>query len=104
MSASDERSAYTTPAPLEALSERDRHMAHEIGRHAGQHVVARLMDLATDREFAGKVTGTYAEEAQRIVGAAVIRFFVWVVGIAMLIVAWKTGVISAVNDLFKTGP
>lgn len=80
------------------LTDRDRAMAQEIGNHAGQVVIARLIETVTDRDFAQKVTNTYAEEAQRIVGAAVIRFVFWIVGIVMLIVAWKTGLVGAISD------
>lgn len=80
------------------LSDKDIEMAHEIGRHAGQHVVARLLDLAQDEEVISKVGSKWSREAQRVVGAAVIRFVFWVVGIVSLIVAWKAGVISAIGD------
>ena len=85
------------------LTDRDRQMAHEIARHTGQHVVARLIDLAQDEEVIQRVSAKWSSEAQRVVGAAVIRFAFWVVGIVMLAVAWKTGVISALDDLLKKG-
>jgi general stress protein YciG len=88
----------------QGLSDRDKQLAREIGRHAGQVVTARIIDLVTDREFAEKVTSTYAEQAQRIVGAAVIRFIFWVLGVAMLIAAWKTGVLDKVGDFFSHRP
>lgn len=80
------------------LTERDREMAHEIARHTGQHVVARILDLAQDEEVIEKVAEKWSREAQRVVGAAVIRFLFWVIGIVALIVAWKTGVVSAISD------
>jgi hypothetical protein len=82
------------------MTERDRHLAHQIGDRAGQVVVARLLDAVQDKEIANKVIETYAEEWQRIVGKAVIRFFVWVVGVVLLIAAWKTGVLNAISDIF----
>jgi len=91
------------PRASSHLSDRDRAMAQEIGNHAGQVVIARLIDTVTNREFAQRVTNTYAEEAQRIVGKAVIRFAFWVVGVVMLIVAWKTGVVSAISEAIGTG-
>jgi hypothetical protein len=78
-------------------------MAHEIGRHAGQHVVSRLMDLAQDEEVIERVAGKWSREAQRVVGAAVIRFIFWVVGIVALIVAWKAGLVHAISEAIGTG-
>ena len=86
------------------LSEREKQMAREIGRHAGHVVTARMIDLVTDREFAERVTNTYAEQAQRVVGRAVIRFIFWVLGVVMLIAAWKTGVLDRVSEFFSHKP
>jgi len=86
-----------------ALTERDREMAHEIARHTGQHVVARLLDLAQDEEVIERVSSKWSREAQRVVGAAFIRFVFWVVGIVTLIIAWKTGLVSAISDAINTG-
>lgn len=80
------------------LSDRDQAMVREIARHTGQHVVARIMDLAQDDEVIDKVAGKWSREAQRVVGAAVIRFVFYVVGIVALIIAWKTGLVSAISD------
>ncbi len=85
------------------LTDRDRAMAHEIARHTGQHVVSRLLDLAQDEEVIERVSTKWSREAQRVVGAAVIRFVFWVVGIVALIVAWKTGLVSAISDAIGSG-
>lgn len=82
------------------MSDRDRQMATQIGDRAGQVVVARLLDAAQNKEIAGRVLETYAEEAQRIVGRAVIRFAFWVFGVVMLIAAWKTGAVHWLSDFF----
>lgn len=78
-------------------------MAHEIANYTGQHVVARLLDLAQDEEVIEKVSSKWSREAQRVVGAAVIRFVFWVVGIVALIVAWKAGLVSAIGDAIGSG-
>mgnify|MGYP001810783612 CR=1 FL=1 len=80
------------------LSDRDRAMVQEIARHTGQHVVARIIDLAQDEAVIERVSAKWSREAQRVVGAAVIRFVFWVVGIVALIVAWKTGLVGAISD------
>ena len=85
------------------LTDRDRAMAHEIANYTGQHVVARLIDLAQDEEVIEKVSSKWSREAQRVVGAAVIRFVFWVVGIVALIVAWKAGLVSAISDAIGSG-
>lgn len=78
-------------------------MAHEIANYTGQHVVARLIDLAQDEEVIEKVSSKWSREAQRVVGAAVIRFVFWVVGIVALIVAWKAGLVSAISEAIGGG-
>jgi predicted phage tail protein len=78
-------------------------MAHEIARHTGQHVVARLLDLAQDEEVIERVSTKWSREAQRVVGAAVIRFVFWVVGIVALIVAWKAGLVHAISEAIGSG-
>lgn len=83
------------------LNERDRRLAEEIGRHAGHHVVERLLDLAMDQEVINKVAGRWSGEAQRIVGAAVIRFLFWICGVVLLIGAWKTGALKNVAEFFS---
>jgi hypothetical protein len=84
-----------------SMSERDRQMANQIGERAGQVVVARLLDAVQDREIAERVIDTYAGEAQRIVGRAFFRFAFWVIGVVLLVAAWKTGVLAWVNDFFE---
>lgn len=84
------------------LTDRDRAMVQEIARHTGQHVVARIIDLAQDEEVIERVSSKWSREAQRVVGAAVIRFVFWVVGIVALIVAWKAGLVSAISDAVGT--
>lgn len=85
------------------LSDRDRAMVAEIARHTGQHVVARILDLAQDEQVIERVSSKWTREAQRVVGAAFIRFVFWVVGIVTLIIAWKTGLVSAISDAINTG-
>lgn len=85
------------------LTERDRAMAHEIARHTGQHVVARIVDLADDDEFVKRVAGKWRSEAERVVGAAFIRFIFWVVGIVALFISWKAGVFQAISDIVGSG-
>lgn len=80
------------------LSDRDMEMAHEIGRVAGQHVVARAIELAQDDEFVDRVTNKWMGRAQMMVGGAVIRFFFWVIGLVALIAAWKAGLVAAITD------
>lgn len=85
------------------LTDRDLEMAQEIGRHCSQHVVARLLDLAQDEVVIERVASKWSREAQRVVGAAVIRFVFWVVGIVALIVAWKTGLVHMISDAVGGG-
>lgn len=80
------------------LSERDLEMAHEIGRVAGQHVVARAIELAQDDEFVNRVTDKWVGKAQMMVGGAVIKFLIWVFGLVTLIAAWKAGLVAAITD------
>lgn len=84
-----------------AMSERDRQMANQIGERAGHVVVARLLAAAQDPEIASRVMSTYADEARRIVGGAVIRFAFWVIGVVLLIAAWKTGVLGWLSNFFE---
>lgn len=89
------------PDEYNQMSDRDRQMANQIGERAGQVVVARLLEAVQDREIAGRVIDTYAGEAQRIVGRAVFRFTFWVVGVVLLIAAWKTGALGWLSDFFE---
>ena len=83
------------------LSEREQRLAEEVGRYAGHHAVDRVFDMLLDEEVIHKVTSKWGGEAQRIVGAAVLRFVFWVVGVMLLIAAWKTGALGWLGDLLE---
>ena len=69
------------------MTERDRALAE----HIGQVVIAKLLDVASDKTVATRVVDTWTGEVQRIVGRAVLRAVMWLAGVGMFLAAVKLG-------------
>lgn len=64
----------------------------------GQHVIDRLVHASTDEKIVGQVVETAASQVQRVVGRAVIRAVIYLVGAGMMVGAWKAGLIEWIGN------
>lgn len=82
---------------VHSMSDRDRAFASEVGKH----VIASLLDAAQNKEIAGRVIDNWAGEVQRIVGRAVLRLVVLIVGAALLLASFKLGLTDWLSGIVK---
>lgn len=76
------------------MTQRDRDLAELFA----QHTTARMIDAMKNREVAEQVIDTWAEHFQKIVGKAVIRAVLYILGAAALFTAAK---LNLWDKLFK---